>query len=175
MNNNLVARASRLRDIIAARKQKLVCVESCTGGWIAASMATLPGISQWWCGSLVVYRSQSKHEWLGIEESILDDPHIGPVSEQVTIELATQALLHTSEAEISIAVTGDLGPGVAFDKDGRVFCAIASRGGALWKAQTRLTQLAPRDASDIDARVARLEEASSWVLDQAINWLGAES
>ena len=172
MNTNLIASASKLRDLIATRQQRLVLAESCTGGWLAASLAALPGISQWWCGSLVVYRSGSKQQWLDINKLILDDPNIGPVSEIVTIELAKQALAHTSEAHISIAVTGDLGPGVSLEKDGIVFCALAERDNSnMLKAYTRLTRPASRDAEDIAARVERLEEASQWVFDRAIEWL----
>ena len=172
MNVNLIARAAKLRDAIASRKQRLVLVESCTGGWLAASMATLPGISQWWCGSLVVYRCGSKHQWLDISQAVLDDPDIGPVSELVTLQLARQALVHTIEADISVAVTGDLGPGVPPEKDGRVFCAMANRNDQqTFRAQTRLLQPAPRDAADLTARAVRLEEASQWVFDSTLQWL----
>ena len=175
MNTNLIASASKLRDLIATRQQRLVLAESCTGGWLAASLAALPGISQWWCGSLVVYRCGSKQQWLDINDLVLDDPTIGPVSEIVTIELAQQALAYTSEAHISIAVTGDLGPGVSLEKDGIVFCAMAERdNNNILKAHTRLTRPSPRDAKDIAARVARLEEASQWVFDRAIEWLNLE-
>lgn len=172
MNTNLIASASKLRDVIAGRQQRLVLAESCTGGWLAASMSALPGVSQWWCGSLVVYRCGSKQQWLGISEAVLDDPAVGPVSELVTMQLARQALAHTSEAHISIAVTGDLGPGVSPEKDGRVFCALARRGDAnIFKAHTRLISPSPLDATDIAARVARLEEAGQWVFARAIEWL----
>ena len=172
MNSNLIARASKLRDLVDNRQQRFVLAESCTGGWLAASLSALPGISQWWCGSLVVYRCGSKQQWLGISSAILDDPDIGPVSERVTTRLALQALAHTSEADLSIAVTGDLGPGVSPEKDGLVYCAAAERGGTeILNAHTRLIYPAPRDVTDIARRVARLEEASQWVLDQAIEWL----
>jgi PncC family amidohydrolase len=172
MNTNLIAHASKLRDLVASRQQRFVLAESCTGGWLAASLSALPGISQWWCGSLVVYRCGSKQQWLEISDVVLDDPDIGPVSERVTTQLALQALSHTAEADLSIAVTGDLGPGVSPEHDGRVYCAVAERDGTeILKANTRLICPAPRDVTDIARRVARLEEASLWVFDQAIVWL----
>jgi nicotinamide-nucleotide amidase len=175
MNANLIAHATKLRDLIISRRKRFVLVESCTGGWLAASLATLPGISQWWCGSLVVYRCGSKHQWLGISDAMLADPHVGPVSELVTVQLARQALAHTSEADLSLAVTGDLGPGVSLEKDGIVFCAMAIRGvDMIFQNQTRLVQPAPRDAADITARAARLEEASHWAFDSAHKWLLAD-
>lgn len=172
MNTNLIDRAAKLREALVSRQQRVVLVESCTGGWLAASMATLPGISQWWCGSMVVYRCGSKQQWLDISGTILDDPSIGPVSDVVTQQLARQALKYTSEADLSLAVTGDLGPGVSPEKDGIVYCALATRqGNTIFQAHTRLTLPAPRDATDITARAARLEEASLWVFDCALKWL----
>ncbi len=172
MSPQMLARAATLRDLLALRKQRLVLTESCTGGWLAASLATLPGISQWWCGSLVVYRSGSKQQWLDIDAATLDNPAIGPVSAWVTTQLAQQALARTHEADLSIAVTGDIGPGAAPEKDGRVFCALAERGcEAPLKAHTRLLSPTPKDTSDIAARVIRLEEAGQWVLNCTIEWL----
>jgi len=120
----------------------------------------------------VVYRCGSKQQWLSIDSAILDDPAIGPISELVTTQLAQQALAHTTEADVSVAVTGDLGPGISPENDGRVFCALSERGSSqVLNANTRLLRPAPRDASDITARVARLEEASQWVLNRTIEWL----
>ena len=176
MNAQLIEQAALIRDLLTHRQQRLILTESCTGGWLAASFAALPGISQWWCGSLVVYRCGSKQQWLGIDPAILNDPQIGPVSELVTRQLAQQALQHTTEADLSLAVTGDLGPGVAADKDGRAFCALADREtGDIFQERLQLRSATPRDASDIAGRVARLEEASLWVLQCASRWLERKS
>ncbi len=165
----LISQAAHLRNALVKQQRRIVFVESCTGGWLAASMAALPGISQSWCGSLVVYRSDSKHRWLGIENNLLQDPLIGPVSEPVTRQLASEALTQTPEADVAVAVTGDLGPGVGADKDGLVFFAIAWREHSEVSVRyTRLSRPAPADANDIEARVARLEEASLWVLEQTL-------
>lgn len=178
MNAHLFELAQQLRDQLVQKQSRLVLVESCTGGWLASSLAALPGISQWWCGSLVVYRSESKAIWLGIDRQLLKDPAIGPVSPQVTLQLAQRAILHTPEATLGLAVTGDIGPGVAPEKDGRVYCALCSEEDLSNKslaearqAQTRLKCPAPLDAQDIARRAARLEEASAWVFARAIEWL----
>ena len=169
MHTRLIELAVQVRDAVASQNHRIVFVESCTGGWLAASMATIPGISQWWCGSLVVYRCGSKHRWLGIENSLLDDPLIGPVSLQVTQQLAERALERTAEADLAVAVTGDLGPGVIPEKDGIVYFALAKRDQSIViTANTRLTRPTPRDSTDIAARVSRLEEASAWIFEQTL-------
>jgi nicotinamide mononucleotide (NMN) deamidase PncC len=121
---------------------------------------------------LVVYRRGSKQSWLEISGAVLDDPAIGPVSALVTTQLAQQTLARTPEASLSIAVTGDLGPGVPVEDDGRIFCALAKRDDSrILERHTRLIRPAPLDAFDIAARIDRLEEASLWVFDCAIEWL----
>ena len=48
------------------RANALVLAESCTGGLAAAALATIPGISRWFCGSAVTYRDQTKIDWLAV-------------------------------------------------------------------------------------------------------------
>lgn len=165
--------AIQLRDLLQATDQRLVLAESCTAGRVAATLASLPGISQWLCGSFVVYRSQSKIEWLGISPAVLDDPAIGPVSASTTLLLAQAALARSSEADIALAVTGDIGPGAPPEKDGKVFCAMVTRHGTAREAAFQLTAPAPTAGDDIAARKARLNEATHRVLQFAIETVQA--
>jgi PncC family amidohydrolase len=160
--------AGQLRDLLQAHRQRLVLAESCTAGRVAATLANLPGISQWLCGSFVVYRSQSKTEWLGIPTAVLDDPGIGPVSATTSLLLAQAALERTSEADVAVAVTGDIGPGVAADKDGKIFCARVTRDGNSCEAAFHLTAPTPTSTDDVAARSLRIEEATRLVLQFAI-------
>ena len=121
----LLKRAQQLADRLAAREATLVLAESCTGGLIAATLTTVPGISKWLCGSAVVYQVETKAEWLGIPPSLLDDP--GPVSPEVTEAMARRALERTPHAQIAASVTGHLGPGVAADVDGLMYAAVVFR------------------------------------------------
>lgn len=157
--------AQRVRDGLAAQQSRLVLAESCTAGSVAAALAIVPGISAWLCGSFVVYRNESKTQWLGIPRELLDDPQIGPVSAQVTRLLAVRALAATPEADQAAAVTGHIGPGCPSEMDGQVFFCLAQRGGShLVEATLHLNAPAPKDANDLDGRQARLEEATQWVL-----------
>ena len=155
----------QVRDALAARNSRLVLAESCTAGNVAAALAVVPGISAWLCGSFVVYRNESKAQWLGIPRDLLDDPHIGPVSAQVTKLLALQALQATPEANLAAAVTGHIGPGCPPELDGRVFFCLAKRSdGQTFDSSLQLTSPAPQDEHDLQRRAARLEEATVWVL-----------
>ena len=66
---DLQAKAEVVATRLAERQERLVLAESCTGGLICATLATIPGISQWLCGSSVVYRETTKRDWLGIDDA----------------------------------------------------------------------------------------------------------
>jgi len=119
--------AGEVRQLLESTGEQLVCAESCTAGLVAATLAKWPGISNWLCGSFVVYQTDIKHQWLGIASELLHDPGVGPVSKRVTALLATEALEKTPSATLSVAVTGHLGPGAPELLDGFVFIALAKR------------------------------------------------
>lgn len=166
MNLSNVALAVAVKSLLEARRSKLVLAESCTAGLIAATMGCVPGISNWFCGSFVVYRSGSKSTWLGVPEDLLNDPTVGPVS-AVTSEILTQAVLdRTPEADWSLAITGDIGPGAPESTDG--ICFIAARLGRdrpVFAERVRLASVAPLHADDFTARIDRLEEATGRALE----------
>ena len=166
-DHELPRAARELADALAREQLRLVLAESCTGGNVAAMLANVPGISTWLCGSFVVYRNQSKTEWLNIPLELLDDPHIGPVSSEVTALLAREALNATPEADVSVAVTGHIGPGSPAHLDGQVFFAFARRGhSTVSSRRRRLLSPAPAHSQDFAARQQRLRESTRWVLEQ---------
>jgi PncC family amidohydrolase len=119
--------AERLAALIAHRRYRLVLAESCTGGLAAAALATIPGISDWFCGSFVAYRRQSKQVWLEISDELLE--HYSTISVESSRAMALAALTHTPETDWSAAITGHLGPNAPSELDGRVFVSIAKRAG----------------------------------------------
>lgn len=117
--------AARLAETLAERRVRIVFAESCTGGLIAATLAEVPGISAWLCGSAVVYQIETKAEWLGVSREYLKRP--GPVSRVVAEAMAVGALERTPQAELAASVTGHLGPQAPPRQDGLFFAAVAHR------------------------------------------------
>lgn len=157
---------------------RLVLAESCTAGLVAAELGGIPGISNHLCGSLVVYRNDSKIRWLGIDPATLEDTHVGPVSETVTLALAESALQRTPEATLAGAITGHLGPGAPEHLDGIIYCAIAMReetgtevAHAICK-EYRLSHPSPKNALDIAARSARQTQAAKLMITSLADFLG---
>jgi len=124
-DRKLAALASSVVKQLRAQNVRLVLAESCTGGLAAALLARIPGVSEFLCGSAVVYQVETKAQWLRVSRRLLRDP--GPVSAEVASAMAAGALRSTPHADVAAAVTGHLGPGAPPSQDGLVFLAFAWR------------------------------------------------
>lgn len=159
MNGSLSAH--EVAEQLESTNRRVVFAESCTAGRIAAELATVPGISRFLCGSFVTYRSATKAAWLGVDHAILEDP--GPVSREVTQQMAWRALERTPEAHMALAITGHLGPKAPPELDGRIYLAFAER--------PRLTETIRLESCELKLsvtdRAARQQEAA----DFALRWL----
>jgi nicotinamide-nucleotide amidase len=120
--------AARLGRRLDAARQTLATAESCTGGWIAKTVTDIAGSSQWFTEGLVTYSNQSKHERLGVPNSVLTKH--GAVSEATAKAMAAGALRRTG-SDVAVAVTGIAGPGggVPGKPVGTVWLAWARRRG----------------------------------------------
>jgi nicotinamide-nucleotide amidase len=160
-----------VRDRLRSNGDRLVLAESCTAGLVAAELGQIPGISEFLCGSMVVYRTETKREWLGIDASTLNDPTKGPVSPETSVALATAVLDRTPEATLAAAITGHLGPASPIELDGRIYCAFARRidsTEARFRTAMQGFQLkspAPLDNNDLIGRRTRQIEAVRTLLE----------
>jgi nicotinamide-nucleotide amidase len=160
----------KLRSQLQTSNHRLVLAESCTAGLVAAELGQIPGISDYFCGSMVVYRTPTKTAWLDIDPDILSDPDIGPVSEEVTQRLLLALLERTPEATLSAAITGHLGPSAPVGMDGRIYCGFARRDmvnqrpPSLQVDMHVLTAPCPMDRDDLSRRRARQLEAAEILL-----------
>jgi len=113
----------------------------------------VPGVSEVFCGSMVVYRNDSKTQWLGLDPAMLADPKIGPVSPQTSELLARQVLEHTPEAGFALAVTGHFGPDAPKHLNRRIFVALVRREDfQVWTKDAMLPDLA-----SIDIEIGHIE------------------
>ncbi len=166
----LLATARDILSLLEQTHRRIVCAESCTAGLVSATLAGIPGASNWLCGSAVVYRNETKSAWLGVSEELLNDPHRGDVCEETALCMAEGVLASTPEASVSVSITGHLGPGALAGLDGVVYIGWAERtppGSPPVVARCQRVQLqtpAPLDRADITRRVARQSEAAQRVL-----------
>jgi nicotinamide-nucleotide amidase len=96
---------------LGARLQKegwyLVTAESCTGGWVAEAVTSVPGSSKWFDCGFVTYSNEAKQKILNVHPDTLTK--YGPVSEQTALEMVKGALV-CSQAQVGVAITGTAGP-----------------------------------------------------------------
>lgn len=145
---------------------RLVLAESCTGGMAAALLTQVPGISEFFCGSAVTYRESAKHDWLHVDADTLEK--FTAESQPTSDEMAIGALQQTTEATLSAAITGHLGPDVETELDGIVFVTIARRvaGKTIQILEAAKFQLQATD------RIARQKEAAELMLERVVLILG---
>lgn len=100
--------------------------ESCTGGYIAHLITSIPGSSDYFKGSVVSYANEIKTNVLHVEPGTLKAN--GAVSEQTVREMVSGAL-KTLDTDVAIATSGIMGPGGGSpDKPvGTVWIAVGDR------------------------------------------------
>jgi len=99
--------AQQVTGALLEKGERMVTVESCTGGGIAKLMTDLAGSSAVFECGFVTYSNESKQQMVDVSSATLDE--FGAVSEQVAAEMASGALQH-SNADITVSVTGIAGP-----------------------------------------------------------------
>jgi PncC family amidohydrolase len=104
--------------------------ESCTGGMLASLVASVPGVSAVFPGSVVTYSNRAKIEHLAVTPETLS--RHGAVSAQCAAEMAWGSL-RLFDTIIAVSVTGIAGPdGGSEEKPvGTVWFAIAHADGRM--------------------------------------------
>ncbi len=119
-----------LGRILKEKKQTIATAESCTGGKIAQLVASVPGASTYFKGSVVAYATEVKTKVLGISDAFITEHSV--VSKEVAsaMALGVQKMMQTDYA---IATTGNAGPtkGDADAEVGTVCIALATPNGVI--------------------------------------------
>ena len=87
--------------------RSLALAESCTGGYIAHLITSIPGSSAFFNGAVVPYHNEFKHALLEVDNSIFNT--VGAVSEECVRQMA-KGVLKKFSSDYSIAVSGIAGP-----------------------------------------------------------------
>ncbi|XZE34208.1 CinA family protein [Pirellulaceae bacterium SH501] len=160
----------KIRNKLRDSGNRLALAESCTSGLAAAELGRIPGISEFFCGSQVVYQTESKTAWLGIDSIGLAEEDKGPVSRWASEQLTLALLQHTPKATVAAAVTGHLGPGAPPERDGAVFVSLRFRSGETANAAFQLVTEKPAGPEDWQRRSSRQQEATARFLE----WIEAQ-
>ena len=122
--DSLFETAAEAIKVLRLRGESVALAESCTGGLLAAALASVPGASDVLNSSAVVYQTRAKSSLLGLDAGFVD--RFCPVSPEVTAALA-KAAREKNGVELGAAVTGWAGPsgGTAADPVGTCYIAVS--------------------------------------------------
>ena len=126
---SLEALARRVGEVLKKKAVMLATAESCTGGWVAQTITSIAGSSEWFERGFIAYTNLAKREMLGVKTATL--ARFGAVSEQTARTMAEGALAH-SHAQAALAVTGIAGPtgGTPEKPVGTIWFAWVGKAGA---------------------------------------------
>ena len=112
--------------LLTNKNKTMATAESCTGGFIAHQITSIPGSSKYFTGSIISYDNKIKQQELNVSNTILNNE--GAVSEVCVKQMATE-ILSKFNVDYAIATSGIAGPdGGSEEKPvGTVWIAVASR------------------------------------------------
>ncbi len=115
-------------ELLVKSGKSVSTAESCTGGYVAHLLTSIPGSSRYFKGSVVSYANEVKTQWLSVDEETLNEK--GAVSREVveTMAATVREKMHT---DYSVAISGIAGPdgGTPEKPVGTVWIALADESG----------------------------------------------
>ncbi len=94
--------------LLTAKGKTMCTAESCTGGYIAHLLTSIPGSSVFFDGGVISYSYLAKEDLLQVDKATLETK--GAVSEEIVLQMAKGALQNI-KSDYVIAVSGIMGPG----------------------------------------------------------------
>ena len=106
--SNILDMVNDLKKLAILKKIVISTAESCTGGLISKYLTDLPGSSDFYNSSVIVYSNDAKTKLLNVREQTLSK--FGAVSKE-TVEEMSKGLLELTDSDVTIAISGIMGPG----------------------------------------------------------------
>lgn len=141
-------------DLFRERKLSLSTAESCTGGYVAHRITTVPGSSDYYTGSVICYADRIKSEQLAVPPDLIKEK--GAVSEEV-VRLMAEGVKKLYATDYALATSGIAGPGgaTAVKPVGLVWIAVAGPNGTHTK-QLRLGDVRERVIHETANHILRM-------------------
>lgn len=112
LGNNCITEGNKkaeelLGELLSGKQLNLSTAESCTGGYIAHLITSIPGASSWYMGSVIAYDNSVKKKLLKVQNESIEKH--GEVSREVAEQMVRGVAVATGTS-CAIAVTGIMGP-----------------------------------------------------------------
>jgi nicotinamide-nucleotide amidase len=134
-----------LGNLLLEKDLSVGTAESCTGGFLAHKITSIPGSSRYFKGSVIAYDNSIKQEQLKVSPETLEQ--YGAVSEQVVIQMV-QGLINNYKVDVAISTSGIAGPdgGTAEKPVGTIWIACGNE----QNIKTRKLQLTKNRLKNIE-------------------------
>ncbi len=115
-----------LGELLMEKGKTMATAESCTGGYIAHLITSIPGSSAYFQGSVVSYANAVKEGLLNVSTETLINK--GAVSEETVKQMVT-GVIHKTNSDYALATSGIMGPtgGTTEKPVGTVWIAAGNR------------------------------------------------
>ncbi len=98
---------SSLITLLKTKELTISTAESCTGGFLAHMLTSVPGSSAAYMSSFITYSNEMKTKFLNVNPTTLSQ--YGAVSEETVLEMVS-GLLKSTNTSIGISISGIAGP-----------------------------------------------------------------
>lgn len=115
--------ASALGRAACRRGMQVAVAESLTGGMVGSAIVDVPGASDWFLGSAVVYTNHAKTSLLSIDPTLIETH--GAVSAECARAMAEGAR-RLFGADVAMSCTGEAGPHPIEAEVGQVYFAVST-------------------------------------------------
>ncbi|MTI31060.1 competence/damage-inducible protein A [Xanthovirga aplysinae] len=95
-------------NLLRQQGKTVATAESCTGGFLAHSITSIAGSSDYFMGGIIPYQNEMKENLLGVQRETLIEH--GAVSEETVFEMANRAR-EKFKTDFGLATSGVAGPG----------------------------------------------------------------
>ena len=129
-NNDTIEQ--KVGEMLRERELKVATAESCTGGYLAKMITSIPGSSDYFNGGIIPYHNDFKIRNLEVSPETLQEH--GAVSEETVAEMA-EHVRNKFSADIGVSTSGIAGPGGGTPEKpvGTVWIALADKNGTVTK------------------------------------------
>lgn len=112
--------------MLRSKNKTMATAESCTGGYIAHLITSVPGSSEYYKGSVVSYANEAKENILGVKNETLRS--VGAVSEETVLQMV-KGVIEKMNVDYAVATSGIMGPdgGTAEKPVGTVWIAVGNK------------------------------------------------
>jgi nicotinamide-nucleotide amidase len=94
-------------NLLISRQKTMGTAESCTGGYVAHLITSVPGSSAYYRGSVISYANELKMDILGVDPQVIEQ--YGAVSKETASQMVKGAL-RVLKTDYALVTTGIMGP-----------------------------------------------------------------